>query len=111
MEFHTTGDGVVEYLPADEEPPAAISQIWCLDMKERRWRVDMMIEPGTLDTWIYKRQPSISRPRAEMVDTTAEGIPYLKPAAVLLFKATDAPRMKSTSRERCRGCRFRNVCG
>ncbi|SEI16642.1 hypothetical protein SAMN05216228_103143 [Rhizobium tibeticum] len=47
----------------------------------------MMIEPGTLDTWIYKRQAAISRPRAEMVDTTAEGIPYLKPAAVLLFKA------------------------
>ncbi|WP_208249693.1 amino acid transporter [Rhizobium sp. T1470] len=87
MEFDTAGDGVVEYLPADEEPPAAISQIWCLDMEERRWRVDMMIEPGTLDTWIYKRQPAISRPRDEMVDTTAEGIPYLKPAAVLLFKA------------------------
>lgn len=87
MEFHTAGDGVVEYLPADEEPPAAISQIWCLDMAERRWRVDMMIEPGTFETWVYKRDPTISRPRAEMVGTTAEGIPYLKPAAVLLFKA------------------------
>ncbi len=87
IEFHTAGDGVVEHLPAHEEPPAAISQIWCLDVEEQRWRVDMMIEPGTPASWVYKRDPAISRPRVEMVETTAEGIPYLKPAAVLLFKA------------------------
>jgi len=87
MEFYTAGDGIVEYLPADENPPTAISQIWCQDVKERCWRVDMMIEPGTLDTWAYKRNPAIVWPRAEMVNRTSDGVPYLKPAAVLLFKA------------------------
>ncbi|OWV83570.1 amino acid transporter [Rhizobium sp. R72] len=87
MEFHTAGDGVVEHLPVNQEPPATISQIWCLDVEVRRWRVDMMIEPGTRETWIYRRDPAISRPRVEMVGTTAEGFPYLKPAIVLLFKA------------------------
>jgi len=38
----------------------------------------------TLETWIYKRDSAISGPR---VDTTAEGIAYLKPAAVILSKA------------------------
>jgi len=87
MEFHLVGDGIVEPLPANEEPPATISQVWCLDVEARRWRVDMMIEPGTLDTWIYKRDPAISLPRAEIVARTEDGISYLKPAAILLFKA------------------------
>lgn len=87
MEFYTAGDGIVEYLPDNEEPPATIYQIWCQDITERRWRVDMMLEPGTRDSWVYKRDPTIIRPRADMVITTSDGIPYLKPAAILLFKA------------------------
>ena len=87
MRFHTVASGVIEHLPARKEPPAAISQIWCEDIQERCWRVDMMIEPGTPDLWVYKRDATITRPRADMVAVTPDGIPYLKPAAVLLFKA------------------------
>jgi hypothetical protein len=87
LEFHTAGSGIVTYLPPYENPPANIAQIWCQDTAARRWRVDMMIEPGTPETWIYKRDPEVFRPRADIVSTTQDGIPYLKPAAVLLFKA------------------------
>ncbi|WP_439630614.1 hypothetical protein [Shinella sp.] len=47
----------------------------------------MMLEEGTPETWTYKRDPSIRRPREEVVRVTAEGIPYLAPEATLLFKA------------------------
>jgi hypothetical protein len=87
MDFHAAGDGIVEPLPAGEEPPATIWQIWCQDSVARCWRVDMMIEPGTPDMWEYKRDPAITRPRREMVGMTGDGLPYLRPAAVLLFKA------------------------
>lgn len=87
MQFHAVGSGVVEYLPDDQEPPPAIFQVWCHDVEARCWRVDMMIEPGTPDMWVYKRDTAIVRPRAEMIDRTADGVPYLKPAAILLFKA------------------------
>jgi hypothetical protein len=87
LRFHTVGGGVVEYLPENDEPPTDIFQIWCEDIEERLWRADMMIEPGTADTWVYKRDTTIFRPRAEMIARTADGIPYLKPAAILLFKA------------------------
>lgn len=87
MRFHTVGSGIVTYLPADETPPEDIFQIWCEDIAARCWRVDMMIEPGKPDIWVYKRDPRITAPRAEMVARTADGIPYLKPAAILLFKA------------------------
>ncbi|MGQ2916844.1 MULTISPECIES: nucleotidyltransferase domain-containing protein [Rhizobium] len=87
VEFYTVNDGVLELLAADREPATEIFQIWCFDRAALRWRVDMMIEPGTDESWVYKREPQISRPRTEMVSRTAGGIPYLNPAAVLLFKA------------------------
>lgn len=87
MEFYTVNDGVLELLAADREPTPEIFQIWCFDRAAGRWRVDMMIEPGTNDSWAYKRDPQIKRPRTEMVGLTADGIPYLNPPAVLLFKA------------------------
>ena len=87
LEFFTAHDGVVEPLPTDRDPPSHVFQIWALDATERRWRVDMMIEPGTPRDWVYKRDARITRPRAEMVATTPDGLPYLNPAAILLFKA------------------------
>ncbi|GAA4114048.1 nucleotidyltransferase domain-containing protein [Aminobacter aganoensis] len=87
MEFHSAGNGIVERLPANEDAPPAISQIWCEDVAERCWRVDMMIEDGTPGRWVYKRDPAIVRQRTGIVGRTPDGIPYLKPAAILLFKA------------------------
>lgn len=55
----------------------------------------MMIEPGTPDVWAYKRDPAIMRPRNEMVATTDDGLPYLVPGAILLFKAKNR-RTKDT---------------
>nr|WP_262532105.1 amino acid transporter [Agrobacterium tumefaciens] len=87
MEFYTVNDGIIEPLPADQHPAPEIFQIWCFDRPAGCWRADMMIEPGTNDTWVYKRNPEITRPRIEMVSLTADGIPYLNASAVLLFKA------------------------
>ncbi|WP_018184382.1 nucleotidyltransferase domain-containing protein [Kaistia granuli] len=90
LDFFATGSGNVEPLPDGVDPPSDIFQIWCLDPVARRWRVDMMIEPGTPGDWVYKRDTRIVRPRAEMVEFTPDGLPYLKPAAILLFKAKHA---------------------
>lgn len=87
LDFYTAGSGVVTPLQQDAEPPADIAQIWCLDRVEHRWRVDMMIEPGTPQTWICKRDPTIFGPRHEFARSTSDGIPYLAPAPILLFKA------------------------
>ncbi len=87
LRLHAVGDGRVEPLGEGEAPAEGIAQVWCEDEAARCWRVDMMLEDGTPETWVYKRDPSIRRPRGEMVQITAEGIPYLAPQAILLFKA------------------------
>jgi hypothetical protein len=87
MTLYTVADGRFEHLPEGGEPPSHILQIWCFDVRAARWRVDLMIEPGEPDVWVCRRCPTIRHPRAAMVASTPDGIPYLRPAAVLLFKA------------------------
>jgi hypothetical protein len=49
--------------------------------------------PTTGGQWICRRDESIRRPYAEIVHRTDEGIPYLAPELVLLFKAKrDSPK-------------------
>lgn len=43
--------------------------------------------PGDARTWAYRRDPSLTAPREQMVGTTEDGIRHLRPEAVLLFKA------------------------
>ncbi|MEM7711421.1 MAG: hypothetical protein AAF264_11870, partial [Pseudomonadota bacterium] len=46
-----------------------------------------MVEPGTTSEWAYRRDPTIRAPRSQVVLRDRDGIPYLAPEAVLLFKA------------------------
>lgn len=87
IECYAVHDGALERLSADQAPGQDVFQVWGFDRNIGCWRVDMMVEPGTDDVWVCKRDPGIRRPRAESVGWTADGIPYLNPAAVLLFKA------------------------
>jgi hypothetical protein len=67
--------------------PDDLWQIWGADPESGVWRVDMMMERGTRERWVYKRNATIGQPRSEAIRTTAQGIRYLAPANVLLFKA------------------------
>lgn len=116
LDFFAVHSGTITPLAPDEDPTPHIAQIWCFDPAAGRWRVDMMIEPGTPHTWVYKRAPEINRPRAEMVLRTVDDVPYLCPAAILLFKAkyrrpkdeTDfsraLPRLESTEKTWLKTC-------
>lgn len=108
--FHAVGDGSVQRLGPDEQGPADCHQHWVLDERAGEWRVDVMVEPGDEEWWVYRRDESIRMPRAEMVATTADGVPYLLPHGLLLYKAKNdrdkdwadfaqvAPRMDAASR-------------
>ncbi|GAA3114638.1 hypothetical protein GCM10010520_68160 [Rhizobium viscosum] len=113
--FFAVDDGRFEPLPAAARPPEKVMQFWGADIDEGCWRVDMMLERGTADSWVYKRDPAIGAPRAEMIRTSPGGIPYLAPEAVLLFKARHCrekdegdfdravPKLDTSGRARLRG--------
>lgn len=87
LAFRAVGDGEIRLLGDDEVLPERLHQSWGLDEDANEWRVDVMIEPGDADTWIYRRDESISAPRSFMVGVTDDGIPHLRPHGALLYKA------------------------
>jgi hypothetical protein len=87
LEFFIAHAKTLTHLSSNAPLPANVWQLWGADFTAARWRVDMMIERGTPDVWIYKRNPSIYLPRAAAIRKSPTGIPYLAPSIVLLFKA------------------------
>ena len=84
--LYTAGKGEIHLLPDGENTPAEIHQNWLLDEERMAWRLDIMLEPGDPDTWVFRRNESVQRPRSTMVGHR-NGIPYLMPEGVLLYKA------------------------
>ena len=87
LEFFAAHNGELSFSERDADVPDAIWQLWGADFKSQAWRVDMMIERGTKDRWIYKRNDAISQPRDQAIYLNYQGIPFLAPANVLLLKA------------------------
>ncbi|MCX8995665.1 amino acid transporter [Rhizobiaceae bacterium BDR2-2] len=90
LEFFSVADGKLSHLPSAAVVPSNVWQQWGADVAAGCWRVDMMVDRGTHDHWVYKRDPALRMPRTTAIRTTEYGIPYLAPSIVLLFKAKHA---------------------
>lgn len=71
---------------ATPEVLAATHQTWLRDPASGDYLVDVMREPHEGRTWICRRDPTIRLAYEEVICHTGEGIPYLAPELVLLFK-------------------------
>jgi hypothetical protein len=90
LDFHVVGQGRVEPLAEADELMQTAHQTWGLDRSANVWRVDLFREPSTGGEWVSRRAASIHLPYAELIEHTADGIPYARPEVVLLFKAKAA---------------------
>jgi hypothetical protein len=62
-------------------------QTWGLDRPANVWRIDVFREPHDGDHWLARRDETIRLPYDELIEHSADGIPYERPEVVLLFKA------------------------
>ena len=85
--FVPRGDGSETLLPFD--PESESHQTWVRE-PGGPWLFDLFREPADGDTWICRRDASIRMPYGELIEHTADGVPYLRPDVVLLFKAKHA---------------------
>ena len=87
------------YMPVGEGRLAPLDlagdshQSWGYEVSAGRWRIDVFREPHDGGTWICRRDERVRRPYGDIIARTPDGIPYLSPEIVLLFKAK-APRAK-----------------
>lgn len=81
------------FVPAGNErlapfdPDSESHQTWVRERSTGKWRLDVFREPGDGDTWVCRRDERIRLPYTELIRHTDDGIPYLRPDLVLLFKA------------------------
>jgi hypothetical protein len=73
--------------PLDSPAFAVMNQTWVREPGGGPYRLDIFREPHDGGTWICRRDPAIRRPYAAIIAATPDGIPYLVPEIVLLFKA------------------------
>jgi len=64
-------------------------QTFVRDPQTQLWCVDVMRVPDDRDHWICSVERSIQRPFVEAIARTADGIPYLRPELVLLYKGLE----------------------
>lgn len=84
--FDAVGAGRI-WPEAGAEALAATHQTWLRDPAGGRYLLDVFREPHDGGTWICRRDDGLRLPYAAIAERTADGIPYLVPELVLLFKA------------------------
>ncbi|MEU4302344.1 nucleotidyltransferase domain-containing protein [Kitasatospora aureofaciens] len=87
--FDAAGGGRI-WEDAAPEVLGAVHQTWLRDPATGDYLLDVFREPHDGDTWICRRDPTIRLPYGDIVHRTPDGIPYLAPELVLLFKAKHA---------------------
>lgn len=88
LEPLVAGDG--RGWPVDSPAYDEHFQTWFRDPGTGAFHLDVFRDPHDGDTWICRRDTTIRRPYADVLRTTDDGIPYLAPECVLLFKAKHA---------------------
>lgn len=107
--FDAVGDHRI-WENATPEALAATHQTWLRDPADGNYLLDVFREPHADDIWICRRDETIRFPYPDVIERSADGIPYLSPEFVLLFKAKatrdkdqadfDATHPLMTSRQR-----------
>lgn len=85
FDFEVVGSG--RSWPLDSAAFEVMTQTWVRERDGGVYRLDIFREPHDGGTWICRRDQSIRLPYDQIIATSPEGVPYLVPEIVLLFKA------------------------
>ena len=83
--------GALSQLCYSVAPRQDVNSLWCRPAGSMLWSVEVLLDAGDTDFWVFRRQPQIRRPWNEVIRRAPQGLPYLAPEIQLLYKAR-APR-------------------
>jgi hypothetical protein len=82
------GAGRLRPWPEDELLPAALHDVWCRETPTSPWALQLMVDDTDGADWVYRRDPRIRRPVAELHGpASTPGRPVLAPEVQLLGKS------------------------
>ena len=91
----TASSGALRPLRPDDDPDGTADdvllpgggQVWTRRDAAGPWEYDILLSPGTSQTWVYKRDPGITMPMGAALWSAPDGVRYLQPEIQLLYKA------------------------
>jgi hypothetical protein len=93
--FVITGPGEAVALEDGRARLQQTHQTWLREPATGSWRLDVFREPNDGDTWICRRNPSITMPYERLIERTGDGLPYGRPEVILLYKAKHSEQPKN----------------
>lgn len=82
------GDGALRPLTDPADLPSWAHQLWIRERAGAPWLLDVQLTGRRDGEWVFKRDPSVAFP-LEDVTWLSDGLRYLNPEMVLLFKAAN----------------------
>lgn len=76
--------------PPDGRVPARrrpLHAVWCRPDPDKDWAFELLLNDSDGETWLFRRDHDVRLPIADIDLRSANGIPYLAPEVVLLYKA------------------------
>lgn len=86
-ELHAAHAGRLTRLRPGELASLEANSIWCRAGAGEPWRFELLLDSSDGDDWVFRRDPAVRVPIAELVRHGADGCPYLRPDVQLLYKA------------------------
>jgi hypothetical protein len=80
-------DGRLTRLGSGRLPRREVHCLWCRPTGADRWAIELMLDEGDREMWVYRRNRAIRRSMSAAVRQTADGLPYLAPEIELLYKS------------------------
>lgn len=83
------GEGKLELTPLSKDKQLRSNReiVWCKPSVDSDWAFELLLSKSEHDEWIFKRNETIRLPLKEIGGVTGDGVSYLQPEIVLLFKA------------------------
>ncbi|MGV9709170.1 nucleotidyltransferase domain-containing protein [Gordonia sp. NPDC003424] len=81
------GSGTLLALTGADELPTGADQLWLRANARSPWLLDVLLTPDADGLWINRRDPTMRMALSAATWTDGDGIRYLNPELVLIFKA------------------------
>lgn len=80
-------EGELTPLKADDQVDPPLHALWCRRYPGDAWAFELLLNDTSGEEWLFRRDHHVRRPIEELGSTDHDGIPFLSPEVVLLFKA------------------------
>ena len=86
---HTAHNGALEPWAGGHWIDPPVHSVWVRRGPDEPWLFELLLEERQDGDWRFRHDPQVTLPVSELGAITADGLPYIRPEVVLLYRAGD----------------------